>query len=203
MATTPATKTEVIVQNEHKLVHSEVNDPIGACISRHLEEQTGHQLNLFTEEPPESINNVRTGTMRWVKIATIVDSGACKHVTPKGIFSLTTTETVASKAGHKFYGPDGKPIANLGQQTMVGQTEEGQQITLPFEVAPITRPLASVAEIVKKNHRVVFDNECSYVEDKTSGKWIELRQEGNLYFLDLWTQVPEELATNPFVRQTA
>ena len=210
-ALSPHSKTPVTQENPEsaqpeeptKLTHSEMDDPIGEAISKEVFKETGHSLNLFTTKPPATINSVATGTMKWVKIATIVDSGACKHVTPKGIFSLITTQTEASKSGHMFYGADGKPIANLGQQTMVGTSEEGQQIILPFEVAPITRPLASVAEIVSKKHRVVFDKECSYVEDKASGRWVELRQEGNLYFLDLWTQVPEELSTNPFVRQTA
>ena len=86
---------------------------------------------------------------------------------------------------------------------MAGESSEGVKVGLDFEVCSISRPLASVAEIVRKNHRVVFDEGNSYVEDKATGKWVALREEGNLYFLDLWVQVPEELADSPFVRQVA
>ena len=67
----------------------------------------------------------------------------------------------------------------------------------------MSRPLASVAGIAKKNHRVVFDEGMSYIENKSSGRWTPLRQEGNLFFLDLWVRVPEKLTTSPFVRQVA
>ena len=76
-------------------------------------------------------------------------------------------------------------------------------LNIGFDVAKITRPLASVAEIVRKNYRVVFDTDGSFIEDKKTGKWIDVRQKGSLYYLDLWVQVPEELATSPFVRQVA
>ena len=70
-------------------------------------------------------------------------------------------------------------------------------------MAKITRPLASVSEIVRKNYRVLFDKDGSFIENKKSGKTIDIRQEGSLYFLDLWVQVPEELASSPFVRQVS
>ena len=60
-----------------------------------------------------------------------------------------------------------------------------------------------MAEAVENNHRVVFDEGHSYIENKTSGKLTPLRQEGNLFFLDLWVQVPERLTTSPFVREVA
>ena len=58
-----------------------------------------------------------------------------------------------------------------------------------------------MSEIVRKRYRVVFDDEGSYIQNKKTGKCIDVRQEGSLYFLDLWVQVPEELSNSPFVRQ--
>ena len=48
-----------------------------------------------------------------------------------------------------------------------------------------------------------MDNDESYIESKTNGSWVPLRREGNLFFLDLWVQVPEQLCKTPFVRQAA
>ena len=108
-----------------------------------------------------------------------------------------------SREGHNYYGPAGDPIPNLGRQDVKGTTESGNLLNIGFDVAKITRPLASVAEIVRKNYRVVFDTDGSFIEDKKTGKWIDVRQEGSLYYLDLWVQVPEELSTSLFVRQVA
>ena len=91
----------------------------------------------------------------------------------------------------------------MGAQKIFGADDQGSKISLEFDVAKISRPLASVAEIIKKNHRVVFDEGQSYIENNSNGKWTPLRQEGNLFFLDLWVRVPEKLATSPFVRQVA
>ena len=48
--------------------------------------------------------------------------------------------------------------------------------------------LASVSRIIQAGHRIVFDtvDAGSYIENKKSGKKIWLRQEGGVYFLDLW-----------------
>ena len=57
--------------------------------------------------------------------------------------------------------------------------------------------------MVRKNYKVVLDNEGSYIQNKKSGKTIDVRQEGSLYVLDLWVQVPEELSSSPFIRQAS
>ena len=141
--------------------------------------------------------------MKWVQIATMLDSGAIRHVTPNGMLSLQVLPSQRSKEGHNYYGPAGDPIPNLGTQTVSGTADNGQSLTVGFDVAKITRPLASVSEIVKKSCRVVFDSDGSYIQNKKTGKTIPVRQDGNLYYLDLWVQVPDELSASPFVRQAS
>ena len=95
------------------------------------------------------------------------------------------------------------PIPNLGTHTVSGTADNGQSLTVGFDVAKITRPLASVGEIVKKSCQVVFDSDGSYIQNKKTGKTIPVRQDGNLYYPDLWVQVPDELSASPFVRQAS
>ena len=61
----------------------------------------------------------------------------------------------------------------------------------------------SVSEMVHTDYKVLLDSEGSYIQNKKSGKHIDVRQEGSLYFLDLWVQVPENLSNSPFVGQAS
>ena len=75
---------------------------------------------------------------------------------------------------------------------------------MDFDVADVSRPLLSITEIIgKKRHRVVYDDPVSYIEDKISGRRVNLRFQDNLYFLDVWVRIPKSLANNHFVRQVA
>ena len=60
--------------------------------------------------------------------------------------------------------------------------------------------LASVSRITKAGHRVVFDTaeEGSYIESKASGKKTWLRQEGGVYFLDLWVNMKPTFGRRDF-----
>ena len=90
---------------------------------------------------------------------------------------------------------------NLGTQTVKGASGYGYAPTASFDVAKITRPLASASEIFRKDYKVVFDSQGSYIQNKRDGNVINFRQEGALYFLDLCFHVLEELSHSPFVRQ--
>ena len=179
------------------------NDDIARAASVEIERQTGHSLNVLVEQPPVLANVTSSGKFKWVQIATVLDSGAVRHVTPNGVFSLDVSPSQRSQEGHNYYGPSGETIPNLGSQSVKGATDSGQNLSIGFDVAKITRPLVSVSEMVRKNYKVVLDNEGSYIQNKKTGKHIEVRQEGSLYYLDLWVQVPEQISNSPFVRQAS
>ena len=161
------------------------------------------ELNCLFDTPTHGDTLSPVMAMRWVQIPVLLDSGAVKHVTPASIFSLTVNPTEKSKSGHMCYGADNSEIPNLGGRAVKAQTEDGTPITLDFDVAKISRPLASAAEIMEKNNKIVLDNDSSYIESKDTGAWLHLRRDGNCVFLYLWVQVPEKLVNTPFVRQAA
>ena len=84
---------------------------------------------------------------------------------------------------------------------MNGQSNEGKTVRMEFNIADISRPIASIGEIIGKENRAVFDSEESYIENKRTGSWIPMRRDGYLFFIDMWCQIPANLLTNPFVRQ--
>ena len=157
-------------------------------------------LNLFEMTPPGTSINAVEGTC-WVKIGVAVDSGACSHVTPQNIFALMSTPSTSSMAGKDFYGADEGVIKNLGEQLVKGEDDNGNNISLKFDVADkLTRPLASVHEIVECGNRVTFEKGKGYIQNIASGVKTPLRCEGKLFFLDMWVEVPRSLSSSPFVR---
>ena len=155
-----------------------------------------NEINLLTSSTPALGNvNAISQKMKWVKIPVAVDSGATANVTPKDIFSLEITPTPQSIAKENFCGADGGEIKNHGKQIAKGQSDskDPMNITVEFDVADVSRPLGCVSKLVKKRHRVVFDDPTSFIQNKVTGKKIDLREQNGLYFLDLWVQVPADL----------
>ena len=63
---------------------------------------------------------------------------------------------------------------------------EGTQRSMRITAAPVTKPLASVHQIVKAGHMVVFGDESgSYIANKGTGEVNMLREEDGNYMLDV------------------
>ena len=57
---------------------------------------------------------------------------------------------------------------------------------LTAQVVDVNQPLLAVRGMVSTGHRVVSDSEGSYIEDKTSGEWMDLTDDGKMYTLKAW-----------------
>ena len=126
-----------------------------------------------------------------------MDPGACAHVTPANMFCV-----LGNREGlqPKCYAADGSPITNMGSCVTNAVLEGGTKTNTNFDVAKITIPLLSVHQMVQNGHRLEFGKTQSNLVLK-GGKTIPLRKEGKLYMLDVWCQIPGELAkTSPFIR---
>ena len=130
---------------------------------------------------------------RWVKVPVAMDSGAMVNVAPKKVFGMSIDDTAPRQ---KLSGPDGKPIAHHGSQKANGVTDDGQSVTIDFDIADVTRPLGSVSKLVKKCYQVIFDDERSYIRNKKTRAEIESREQQGLYFLDMWVEIPHDMAIN-------
>ena len=123
------------------------------------------------------------------------------HTSLPLICSTTTEQTDASRAGKDYFGADGNAIKNLGSQLIKGSDEGGRAIELKFDVAAkLTRPLASVFEMVQGDNEVVFTRTGGDIRNK-AGRYPPLRCEGKLWFLDVWVEVPKSIANSPFARR--
>ena len=97
-----------------------------------------------------------------------VDSGACESViNPDDAPGHEVTESLESKRGDKFASATGEPIPNLGTMNLPMMLREMSLRSMKLCAAPVTRPLASVEKICKAGHMVIFDDEGSYIYNKT------------------------------------
>ena len=140
--------------------------------------------------------------MVWVQVPCAVDSGSCANVAPEDVFGINSATT--EKRLPKFFGADGSPIENLGALVAEGFSDDGHAMKIDFDIAKVTRPLLSVYKMTSNGHKVEFTEKGGTIQVKGSQKKIQLRQEGRLFMLDLWCQVPAKLAReSPFIRQVA
>ena len=155
---------------------------------------------LFTDQAPEEVLAVENNNLVWVCVPVAVDTGSCAHVTPPNVFAIDVQGGEASKS-KPFFGADNKPIANLGNQKVVANCNEGHAWTSTFAVAErLARPLASGYEITESGNEVAIWKGGGHIKCQKSGAKTALRQEGKLWFLDLWTQVPKSIANSGFAR---
>ena len=180
-----------------------------ASLMNHTQEATSAEVETTAEcnilervHPKSEINPVEQKT-KMVKVAVAMDTGATANVTPNGVFGVKVTPPPPGESDD-FFGADNARILNLGTQVGNGTTTDAEPIdySINFDVAKISRPLGSVSKLLKKNHRAMFDEGNSYIQNKSSGKKTKLREEGGLFFLDLLVEVPYDMPINPrFVRQ--
>ena len=106
-----------------------------------------------------------------------IDSGAAECVIPVScIPDVPIAESEGSKKGVHYVAAGGARIPNIGQKRVVFATPQGQVSAMTFQVADINKPLASVSKICKKGHRVVFDDDGSYIEHKSTQKRTMIRE---------------------------
>ena len=55
-----------------------------------------------------------------------------------------------------------------------------------FQVAKFNKPLASVGKLLDTGHRVVLDEDGSYVTNKRTRQVMRIRRERGVFVLDVW-----------------
>ena len=142
------------------------------------------------------------GAYTWAQIPCAVDSGACAHGSPPGMFGKMPNGYITKKG--KYFRADSTPIDELGQMSVNAALDAGTEMQTSFDIAKISRPLLSVNQTVFNGHQVIVGKDESYILLTGSRRRIVLRVEGKLYMLDMWVKVPLDLArSSRFVRQVS
>ena len=140
---------------------------------------------------------------KWTCLEVAVDSGACDSViNPKSVPDITVMPTVDTVEGNDFVSASGDPIPNLGELKIPMITRERTLRGMTFQGAPVSKPLASVKKISQAGHMVIFDEEGSFIYDKTSGEVNMLREGSGDYMMDIWIPPPAVANELGFTRQS-
>ena len=137
--------------------------------------------------------NIVSDKREWRKVRFCVDSGAGETVVDDGdLPEVETKDSWGSLHGQKYEVANGETIDNEGEKTFVGYPMgldglgQGRKVTA--QVCKVHQPLLSVKKMCKAGHRIVFDDEGSYVENKVTGERIIIGEDENGYGVDLWVR---------------
>ena len=122
----------------------------------------------------------------WEELEMAVDSGATETVVGEGmLLDVETRDGEARRKGVQYEVADGTLIPNLGEKKFVAVAEQGEMRKMTAQVCDVNKALLSVSKVVKAGNRVVFEEEGSYVEDRSTGERLYLKEAGGMYMLKL------------------
>ena len=110
------------------------------------------------------------------------DSGACVTIAPEHICpDYPVIPTAESLAGRTYTTAGGGKVADKGKKAPTVQTETGAVRRMNIRLGPVRKALACIAEMCDHGHRVVFDNDGSFILDKRSGETIPMHRRHMAY----------------------
>ena len=119
-----------------------------------------------------------------------VDSGAAVSAIPRD--AAKGFPTVQEAEPKNYTSASGHSVPTLGSKRAKLQFQNGTTGAVDFQVMDVPKPLLSVSKVLKKGYRVVFDTECSYIENKSTGVWFKLYERGGVFVLPAWLCCPNE-----------
>ena len=138
----------------------------------------------------------RTEQDDWIRIESVVDSGASAPVAPPSMApGHPIRPSEGSKRGQKYTSASNHKLPNLGEQLLQAQSEEGEQMEVLFQKADVSRPLVSVSALCEMGNRVLFGSSGGVILNFTSGQATPFELEDGVYVFTMW--IPPVSAT-PF-----
>ena len=128
---------------------------------------------------------------KWQMVDITVDSGACDHVIGPNVLPGPVVQTEASRNKVPYYSASGEPITNYGMQEVAGYTQDGVEFNMKFNVAAVSKPLASVGRICAAGNQVNFGTQGGSIIGQDGSTSVDLTLQDGTYGLKIWVLVPE------------
>ena len=146
------------------------------------------KLAIFKVIEPEGFNEIEEKG-EWEEIEMAVDSGATETVLgEEDLECIEIKDGAASRRGTEYEVANGVRIPNLGEKRFVAYTEDGSVRSITAQVCGVNKPLLRVRNVMAGGSRVVFDEDGSYIESKTTGERTGLKESGGMFMLKMWVQ---------------
>ena len=172
-----------------------------------------HSIDMSTLERISESKNVSVGavtshkrvydkTGRYVKLTCTSDSGAGESVLPCDWFPEISAER-SEESSTTYASANGSILPNKGKKSLKGFTDEGKRMQMNWQLADVTKPLASIGRLTDKGHRVVFDNSedgGGYILHKDTNTRTKMRKANGTYEFDVWVEVPKRGVNAVFPR---
>ena len=118
-----------------------------------------------------------------------MDSGACQTVAPSSMApGVPIEDSVGSRNGQHYTSATGHKSANLGQQTLRVQTNEGKDSKVVYQIAEVIRPLTAISGTCDQGNWVVYTLQGGFIMDCQTGRRTHFERRGGIYELDLWVK---------------
>ena len=94
---------------------------------------------------------------QWVRVRSVMDSGAAQSVAPPSMAPGVSIEaSPGSQRGQHYVSASGGRLPNMGQQKLRVQTNEGREAMVLYQVAEVSRPLTAVSQTCDNGNWVVY-----------------------------------------------
>ena len=129
----------------------------------------------------------------WVKVESVMDSGASAPVAPPTMAPrVPIRPSEGSRRGQNYTSASKHKLPNLGEQLLSAVTEAGEQTSVLFQVADVSRPLVSVSAICEMGNRVIFGKSGGVVQSLTTGLETPFHRKNGIYVLGMWLRNAED-----------
>ena len=130
------------------------------------EDNTDHGVAKKVRQLEATLAAVNRTQFERLPYPIIVGSGAAESVLPTE-WPLQAQLLPSNSAGKTYSAANGSTIRNKGSKIVPAVTKEGKWHNLQFEVANVTKALASVSKICSKDQSVIYNppwhEEGSYI----------------------------------------
>ncbi len=171
------TQTDHVVEEKHTQTNDDEDDfvrQLAACMYPEHDDA----VDLLSWD---RIDSAKEKAREDLKIT--IDSGAAISVMPPTCLSHVGCNDGPS--GGKYRAANGTVLQDLGGKKVTFENEDGSTAAMNFRIASVTKPLASVSGIVKRNNKVVFAPGDSFIENLDTGRKVQLVEEKGAYVLTI------------------
>ena len=141
----------------------------------------------------------------WVRIRTVMDSGAADSVAPPSMApKVAIHESPGSKRGQCYVSAGAGRMPNMGQMVLKIQTNEGRDTTVFYQIVEVSVHLSAVSATCDRGSWVVYTPQGGFIMNCQTRKRTSFERKGGMYELDLWIKDEDMLGgehSSSFPRQ--